>query len=63
MSLLLLKQRSMVIQELRNVYNMTPEFLFVDTLYREVIVNHLAALLHKMLEKEKNTGIWNEYYK
>ncbi|WP_235212899.1 type III secretion system gatekeeper subunit SctW [Cedecea neteri] len=63
MSLLLLKQRSMVIQELRNVYNMTPEFLFVDTLYREVIVNHLAALLRKMLEKEKNTGIWNEYYK
>ncbi|WP_210523101.1 MULTISPECIES: type III secretion system gatekeeper subunit SctW [Pantoea] len=63
MSLLLLKQRSMVIQELRNVYNMTPEFLFVDTLYWEVIVNHLAALLHKMLEKEKNTGIWNEYYK
>ncbi|KAF1368345.1 HrpJ domain-containing protein [Yokenella regensburgei] len=63
MSLLLLKQRSMVIQELRNVYNMTPEFLFVDTLYREVNVNHLAALLRKMLEKEKNTGIWNEYYK
>lgn len=63
MSLLLLKQRSMVIQELRNVYNMTPEFFFVDTLYREVIVNHLATLLRKMLEKEKNTGIWNEYYK
>ena len=63
MSLLLLKQRSMVIQELRNVYNMTPDFLFVDMLYREVIINHLAVLLSKMLEKEKNTGIWNEYYK
>lgn len=63
MSLLMLKQRSMVIQELRNVYNMTPEFLFVDIFYREVIINHLAALLRNMLEKEKNTGIWNEYYK
>ncbi|MFB6324911.1 type III secretion system gatekeeper subunit SctW [Pantoea deleyi] len=63
MSLLLIKQRSMVIQELRNVYNVTPDFIFVDTLYRDVIVNHLAALLRDMLEKEKNTGIWNEYYK
>lgn len=63
LSLLLLKQRSTVIQELRNVYNMTPEFLFVDTLYQDVIANHLASLLRKMLEKEKNTGIWNEYYK
>jgi|SRR5471030_87426 len=63
MSLLLVKQRAMVIQELRNVYNMTPEFLFTDAIYREVVINHLASLLRKMLEKEKNTGIWNEYYK
>lgn len=63
MSLLLLKQRSMVIQTLRNIYNMTPEFLFVDSLYQEFIVSYLASLLFKMFEKEKNTGIWNEYYK
>lgn len=63
MSLLMVKQRAMVIQALRNVYNMTPDFLFIDTIYREIIIGHLASLLKKMLEKEKNSGIWNEYYK
>lgn len=53
MSLLLLKHQSRVIQELRNIYNMTPEFLFVDTIYRDIIINHLATLLRKMLEREK----------
>lgn len=55
MSLLLIKQRSMVIQGLRNVYNMTPEFIFVDKIYQENTINHLAVLLRKMLEREKNT--------
>lgn len=63
MSLLLLKHQSMIIQELRNIYNMTPEFLFADSLYRDVIINHLATLLRKMFEKEKNTGVWSEHYK
>lgn len=63
MSLLLIKHRSMVIQELRNVYNMTPDFLFIDPVYQDVVSNHLSELLYTMLQKEKNTGIWNEYYK
>ncbi|KML20852.1 invasion protein [Leclercia adecarboxylata] len=63
MALLLLKHRSAVIQALRNVYNLTPEFLFVDAVFRNAVLKHLASLLQKMQLKEKNTGIWNEYYK
>lgn len=63
MSLLLVKQRSMVVQALRNVYNMTPDFLFIDVEYHQAVTDYLAELLHTMSQKEKNTGIWNEYYK
>ncbi|WP_312625839.1 type III secretion system gatekeeper subunit SctW [Scandinavium sp.] len=63
MALLLLKQRSAVIQALRHVYNLTPEFLYADVLFRDAVLNHLASLLQKMQQKEKNTGIWNEHYK
>jgi type III secretion protein W len=63
MSLLLLKQRSTVIQALRNIYNLTPEFLFMDAMYREIVMNYLSSLLKKMYEKEKHTGIWKEHYK
>lgn len=63
MSLLRLKQRSIVIQELRNIYNLTPKFLFIDDIYHTAVTDHLAELLHQMLMKEKNTGIWNDYYK
>ncbi len=63
MSLLWVKQRAIVIQELRNVYNKTPESLFIDAIYHDAVIDHLAGLLKKIVEKEKNTGIWNEYYK
>lgn len=63
MSLLQIKNRATVIQSLRNIYNLTPEFLFVDTFIQESVRDYLASLLHKMHEKEKNTGIWNDYYK
>jgi len=63
MSLLLLKQRATVMQALRNIYNQTPEFLFVDAMYRGIVMAHLSTILRKMSEKEKHTGIWLEHYK
>lgn len=63
MAFLLLKQRSVVIQALRNVYNSTPDSLFVAEFYQEAIIDHLAGLLRKMLKKEKLTGVWKEHYK
>lgn len=63
MSLLLLKQRASVMQALRNIFNLTPEFLFADLMFRQIVVDHLSVILRKMAEKEKSTGIWNEHYK
>jgi type III secretion protein W len=63
MSLLLLKQRATVIQAIRQIYHLTPGFLFVAPVYHEIVLDSLSSLLSLMQKKEKNTGIWNEYYK
>ncbi|MEH4929689.1 HrpJ domain-containing protein [Enterobacter cloacae] len=62
MPLLLIKQRSVVIQEIRNIYNTTPVFLFNDAVYRDSITNHLSVLLSKLNEKEKEQGFLNNRY-
>ena len=63
MASLLIKQRASVIQMLKNIYYQTPVFLFADAFYRDGILSYLSVLLSKIHEKERNTGIWNEYYK
>ncbi|HFT1247463.1 TPA: type III secretion system gatekeeper subunit SctW [Escherichia coli] len=63
MSLLLIKQRATVIQTLRNIYNLTPEFLFVSITNQDAVMNYLDYLLHKMYKKEKSKNILNDYYK
>lgn len=63
MSLLLMKQRATVIQTLRNIYNSTPSSLYADPAYRDIVLDFISALMTSLSEKEKNTGIWNEFYK
>ncbi|QQG29066.1 type III secretion system gatekeeper subunit SctW [Pectobacterium carotovorum] len=63
MSLLLIKQRATVIQTLRNIYNNTPGSLYADPAYRNIVLDFISALMTSLSEKEKNTGIWNEFYK
>ncbi len=60
---LMIKHKSMVIQAMINVYNKTPRNLFVEDIYSEETVRHLTFILSKMLYKEKNAGVWTEYYK
>ncbi|GKW40832.1 MULTISPECIES: HrpJ domain-containing protein [Pectobacterium] len=63
MSLLLIKHRAMVIQTLRNIYNNTPDFLYAVPEYRDVVLDFTATLMKFLSKKEKNTGIWNDFYK
>lgn len=63
MSQLLIKQRATVIQTLCTIYRQTPESIFVDVAYRDVILGFITSLLLKMHEKEKHTSVWRECYK
>lgn len=63
MSLLLIKQRAMVIQTLRNIYNDTPSTLYADPAFRDIVLDFISVLMTSLSEKEKNTGIWNDFYK
>ncbi|SFN66329.1 type III secretion protein W [Izhakiella capsodis] len=62
MSFLLVKHRGTVIQSLRSIFSLTPEFLFIDSYYYEATIEHLAFILLKIHEKERRVGIWNEKY-
>lgn len=63
MSLLLTRQRATLIQALRNIFHSTPEYLYADNTFRDVILNFISSLLTSFAEKEQQTGIWNEYYR
>lgn len=52
MSLLLIKQKAEVIQELRNIYNSTPDFLFMNPEYRDEIIDDISDILYALHKKE-----------
>lgn len=63
MSNLLIRQRAEVLQVLKNMFNLTPGFLYADVNYRDVVLDFMSSTLLSIHEKEKKTGIWKEYYK
>ncbi|NEG59860.1 type III secretion system gatekeeper subunit SctW [Pantoea agglomerans] len=52
MPLLLIKQKAEVIQELRNIYNSTPDFLFMSPEYRDEIIDDISDVLYALHKKE-----------
>lgn len=58
MSDLLIKQRATAIQALRNIYNVTPEFLYADPLCRFFIQDYMSSLMLSMHEKEMKNIHW-----
>jgi len=58
MSDLLIKQRATAIQALRNIYNITPEFLYADSNCRFFIQDFMSSLMLSMHEKEMNNIHW-----
>jgi len=58
MSELLIKQRATVIQALRNIYNVTPEFLYAAPHCRFFIQEFMSSLMLSMYEKEINNAHW-----
>lgn len=58
MSSLLIKQRATAVQVLRNIYNITPEFLYADPECRFFIQEFMSTLMLSMYEKEKNNIHW-----
>jgi len=61
MNLLMIKQRAIVVQMMKNVFNETPDFLFSDVSYRDLVLDITSAILSQMHEKEIRTGIWSEF--
>ncbi|MCX8966676.1 YopN family type III secretion system gatekeeper subunit [Erwinia psidii] len=62
MSSLLIRQRAEVIQSFYNIYNMTPDFIFSDKVFKDKILEMILLLSTDLHKKEKTTGIWSEYY-
>ncbi|MCS3431549.1 type III secretion system gatekeeper subunit SctW [Klebsiella sp. BIGb0407] len=58
MSSLLIKQRATAVQVLRNVYNITPEFLYAESDCRFFIQEFMSTLMLSMYEKEINNIHW-----
>lgn len=58
MSSLLIKQRATAIQALRNIYNVTPEFLYAEPYCRLFIQEFMSSLMLSMYEKEINHTHW-----
>lgn len=58
MSELLIKQRATTVQALRNVYNVTPEFLYADPRCRFFIQEFISSLMLSMHKKEINNTHW-----
>lgn len=52
MSSLLVKQRATAIQILRNIYNITPEFLYAEPYCRIFIQDYMSSLMLSIFEKE-----------
>lgn len=58
MSTLLIKQRATAVQVLRNIYNITPEFLYADPQCRFFIQEFMSTLMLSMYVKENNNTHW-----
>jgi len=58
MSSLIIKQRATAVQVLRNIYNITPDFLYADPECRFYIQDFMSALMLSMYEKERNNIHW-----
>ncbi|MCW0309589.1 type III secretion system gatekeeper subunit SctW [Pantoea ananatis] len=57
LSLLIIKQRSEVFQTLRNMYDMTPDFLFSETNFKNHTLDLLTELITLLHKKESGPGI------
>lgn len=58
LSSLLIKQQAAAVQALRNIYNVTPEFLYADPRCRFFIQDFMSTLMLSMHEKEMNNIHW-----
>ncbi|EDJ1003549.1 invasion protein [Salmonella enterica] len=58
----MIRQKTTVMQLLRNIYYLTPESLYLNESQRENILSFMAGLITQMYKKEKNSGIFKEYY-
>ncbi|CCG86225.1 type III secretion system gatekeeper subunit SctW [Erwinia piriflorinigrans] len=62
MSNLLIRQRAAVLQMLKNMFNMTPDYLYADAGYRNIVLDFMSSTMLLISDKEKKTGVWKEYY-
>ncbi|ELD0488029.1 invasion protein [Escherichia coli] len=62
LSYLLTRQKGTVFQVFKNIYNLTPEFIFPDKTYQQDTLHHLTLILTALYNKERNVGIFSEYY-
>ncbi|HBA9513339.1 TPA: invasion protein [Escherichia coli] len=60
---LLIRQRAAVMQLLKNSYYLTPDSMYIDQTHRENTLDFMTSVITEIYKKEKNTGIFNEYYK
>lgn len=58
MASLLIKQRATAVQVLRNIYNITPEFLYAEPKSRLFIQEYMSSLMLSMYDKEINNDHW-----
>lgn len=63
MSNLFIRQRAEVLQVLKNMFNLTPDFLYADVDYRDFVLDFMSSTILSIHEKERNSGVWKEYYK
>ena len=60
---LLIRQRATVMQTLKNGYYLTPDSFYINQAHRENTLDFMTSIITEIYKKEKNTGIFNEYYK
>jgi len=63
MSTLLVRHKATAMQCIRNVYNLTPDSLYSNESLQQYLVDYVSSLMTLLTDKERHTGVWNEYYK
>jgi len=60
MSDLLIKQRATAFQALRNIFNITPEILYSDPNFRDLIQDSMSSIMLLLHEKESTLDLWGK---
>lgn len=60
---LLIRQRATIMQLLKNSYHLTPDSMYIDQAHRDNTLSFMTSVITEIYKKEKNTGIFDEYYR